>query len=93
MNFDFKNNLKITYDFQLKYAELMIDYFKNNNVSTKLYEKEDFISEGIQSFFLKIIKKKLMNGLIMFFKTIKDYLLNGESILSLSIKQANLVWY
>lgn len=58
LNFDFKNNLKITYDFQLKYAELMIDYFKNNNVSTKLYEKEDFISEGIQSFFLKNYKEK-----------------------------------
>lgn len=59
LNFDFKNNLKITYDFQLKYAELMIDYFKNkNNVSSKLYEKEDFISDGIQSYLLKNYKDK-----------------------------------
>lgn len=54
LNFDFKNNLKITYDFELKYAEQMIEYFKNkNSVSSKLYEKEDFITEGLRIYLLR----------------------------------------
>lgn len=31
LNFDFKMNLKITYDFDLRYAEYMIDYFRELN--------------------------------------------------------------
>ena len=26
LNFDFKNNLKLTYDFQAKYAEYLMEY-------------------------------------------------------------------
>lgn len=29
LNFDFKNNLKLTYDYQLKYAEILIQYLDN----------------------------------------------------------------
>lgn len=59
LNFDFKNNLKITYDFQLKYAELMMDYFKSKNtVSSKIYEKEDFISEGLKLYLLRKYKEE-----------------------------------
>ena len=54
LNFDFKNNLKITYDFELKYAEQMIAYFRDRyRRSVKVYEKEAFITEGLQSFLLR----------------------------------------
>lgn len=64
LNFEFKNNLKITYDFELKYAELMIDYFKSKNVvSSKIYEKEDFITEGLRSYLLRKYKDETNNWL------------------------------
>ncbi len=54
LNFDFKNNLKITYDFELKYAEQMIAYFRERyRRSVKVYEKEAFITEGLESFLLR----------------------------------------
>ena len=54
LNFDFKNNLKITYDFELQYAEQMIAYFRERyRRSVKVYEKEAFITEGLQSFLLR----------------------------------------
>lgn len=54
LNFDFKHNLKITYDFDLKYASHMIDYFREQQKSkTKIYEKEDFVTEGLNSYLLR----------------------------------------
>lgn len=54
LNFDFKNNLKITYDFELKYASYMIQYFREvYKRNVKIYEKDDFITEGLKSFLLR----------------------------------------
>lgn len=54
LNFDFKNNLKITYDFELKYAEQMITYFRERyRRNVKVYEKDAFLTEGLEAFLLR----------------------------------------
>lgn len=59
LNFEFKNNLKITYDFELKYAEHMIAYFRERyRRSVKVYEKEVFITEGLQAYLLRTQPKE-----------------------------------
>lgn len=59
LNFEFKNNLKITYDFELKYAEQMIAYFRERyRRSVKVYEKEVFITEGLQAYLLRTQPKE-----------------------------------
>lgn len=59
LNFDFKNNLKLTYDFDLKYAEYMIDYFKQNQThDAKIIEKENFVTKGLSSYLLRMENEK-----------------------------------
>lgn len=54
LNFEFKNNLKITYDFELKYAEQMLGYFRDRyRRSVQVYEKEAFLTEGLRAFLLR----------------------------------------
>lgn len=73
LNFGFKNNLKITYDFELKYAEAMLDYFKSRNTTpAKLYEKEDFITEGLNSFLLRNYNKQTNEWLDFIAGSYKD---------------------
>ena len=54
-NYDFKNNLKLTYDFELTYAEYMLGNLgkltRKNNVA--YFDKEVLITEGIKSFLLR----------------------------------------
>lgn len=54
-NFDFKNNLKLTYDFELTYAEYVLGIigktdFKKN---TAFFDKNILITEGIKSYLLR----------------------------------------
>ena len=59
LNFEFKNNLKLTYDFDLKYAEYMIDYFRQNQThNAKIIEKENFVTKGLSSFLLRTENEK-----------------------------------
>ncbi len=56
LNFDFKNNLKLTYDFQLKYAEQLMEWIRSNSSehSRKVYDKSDFATEGLKSYLLRL---------------------------------------
>ncbi len=59
LNFDFKNNLKLTYDFELKYVETMIGYFREQNSHIRrIYEKEDFLTEGINAYLMRVRPQK-----------------------------------
>ncbi len=53
--FEFKNNLKLTYDFELEYAAFLLQRLgkinKENNLS--FFDKEVLITEGIKSFLLR----------------------------------------
>ena len=54
--FDFKNNLKLTYDFELQYAEYMMDYLRGKKIegNLKIYDKSQFVTEGIRYFLLRL---------------------------------------
>ncbi len=56
LNFDFKNNLKLTYDFELQYAEYYMDYLKSRNLGTsaRFIDKTRFITEGLRYFLLRL---------------------------------------
>lgn len=56
LNFNFKNNLKLTYDFELRYAEYMMDYVHELHLkdSLKIYEKSQFVTEGIRYFLMRL---------------------------------------
>ncbi|MBR1811966.1 MAG: 2-C-methyl-D-erythritol 4-phosphate cytidylyltransferase [Clostridia bacterium] len=56
LNFDFKNNLKLTYDFQLRYAEYLMDYLAEINAggNNRIIDKSRFLTEGIRYFLLRI---------------------------------------
>lgn len=60
LNFDFKNNLKLTYDFELQYAEYMMDYLQNLKVkkNLKIYDRSQFTTEGIQYFLMRLYPEK-----------------------------------
>ena len=61
-NFDFKNNLKLTYDFELAYAEYALANLgkipRKNNIA--FFEKSLLYTEGIKSFFLREEPEKTM---------------------------------
>lgn len=54
-NYEFRNNLKLTYDFELSYAEYMLQNLgklnRKNNVA--FFDKDILITKGIQSFLLR----------------------------------------
>lgn len=60
LNFDFKNNLKLTYDFELRYAEYMMDYLHEIQLkgNLKIYEKSQFVTEGIKYFLMRLYPEK-----------------------------------
>lgn len=54
-NYDFKNNLKLTYDFELTYAEYMLGNLGKLTRKTNVayFDKEVLITEGIKSYLLR----------------------------------------
>ena len=61
-NFEFKNNLKLTYDFELVYAEFMLKNLGRVNQKTNVafFEKDILITEGIKSFLLRNERKQTL---------------------------------
>lgn len=61
--YGFKNNLKLTYDFELGYAELMLNNLgkigNKNNIS--FFDKRILITEGLKSFLLRIDRERTSN--------------------------------
>ena len=56
LNFDFKNNLKLTYDFELQYAEFYMDYLASKNLGTsaRIIDSSRFVTEGLRYFLLRL---------------------------------------
>ncbi len=54
-NYNFRNNLKLTYDFELSYAEYMLRHLgkinRENNIA--FFDKSILITEGLKSFLLR----------------------------------------
>lgn len=65
VNFNFKNNLKLTYNFELQYAEFLINYQKDNaektfeNITSSLF----FQTKGIKDYLLRINKNETLKWL------------------------------
>lgn len=61
-NYDFKNNLKLTYDFELAYAEFALTNIGKINKKSNIayFDKNILITEGIKSFFLRKEPEKTM---------------------------------
>lgn len=94
LNFEFKNNLKITYDFELKYAEHMIAYFRERyRRGVKVYEKEVFITEACKPTFCAHSLKRRTNGSCTWPKTTPGLPKSGRSPPLLPTKPAATGWY
>ena len=59
VNFNFKNNLKITYDFELKYAEFLLNFQKDVNKQkfVSINSWESFKTDGLKQMLLRNQKK------------------------------------
>lgn len=77
LNFNFKNNLKLTYNFELEYASYLIKYLNENSRTkfTNITNKEFFITEGIRKFILRIYPKETelwINNIFSFYKELEN---------------------
>lgn len=91
VNFNFKNNLKLTYDFELKYAEFLLNYQEetNNQEFNNIASGEDFETKGLKQMLLRTKKKITMewlNSVYIYYKELinkygefKDFRLNQSS--------------
>ena len=61
-NYDFKNNLKLTYDFELSYAEFMLRNLgkTNNQNNIAFFDKSVLITEGLKSYLLRNEREKTL---------------------------------
>ena len=64
-NYDFKNNLKITYDFELAYAEFMLSQLGkiNRRGNIAFFDKDILVTEGIKSYLLRNYREQTMRWL------------------------------
>lgn len=90
-NFDFKNNIKLTYDFELKYIETMFNYYdsKNRQNNTLLLEKELLYTIGINKYLLRTQNSetsKWIDTIYNLFPIIVD----KYRILSININQTSM---
>ncbi len=77
LNFNFKNNLKITYNFELEYAEYLIKYLqlKKSNGFLNVHDKNFFVTEGISNYLLRIYPEetdKWLNKLYLYYKELTN---------------------
>ncbi len=77
VNFNFKNNLKLTYDFELKYAEFLLNYQEERNMQNfdNISSGESFETKGLRKYLLRSKKKKTtewLNNIYLFYKELKN---------------------
>ena len=73
LNFNFKNNLKITYDFELEYAAYLMKYLEQAKVNNfcNVRDKNFFITDGISNYLLRVYPEetnKWLNSLFLYYK-------------------------
>ncbi|MBQ9009266.1 MAG: 2-C-methyl-D-erythritol 4-phosphate cytidylyltransferase [Clostridia bacterium] len=59
-NWDFRNNLKITYDFEIFYAESLLRQPGNADRSVAFFDKNILLTGGIRNFFLRTREKETL---------------------------------
>lgn len=77
VNFNFKNNLKLTYDFELKYAEFMLNYQEEKNMQNfdNISSGASFETKGLRKFLIRSKKKQTiewLNSIYLFYKELKN---------------------
>lgn len=77
LNFNFKNNLKITYDFELEYASYLMKYLEASKSNTFLNVKDKyfFLTEGISNYLLRIYPEqteKWLSELFLYHKELTN---------------------
>lgn len=89
-NFNFKNNLKLTYDFELKYAEFMLkEYGKENNKrNVAFFDKNIFFTQGLKSYLLRLQEKETILWLDSVYDVFPE-LLKKWSITSFLVNQTS----
>lgn len=73
LNFNFKNNLKITYDFELEYASYLIKFLENqkSNSFLNIKDRNFFATNGINDYLLRVYPEqtdKWLNELFLYYK-------------------------
>ena len=79
-NFDFKNNLKLTYDFELAYAEFMLQNLGkvNREKNVAFFEKSVLITEGLKSYLLRIDRERTLQWLDLVYSVMPSLISKWE---------------
>lgn len=77
LNFNFKNNLKITYDFELEYASYLMKYIEGikPNSFINIRDKNFFITNGISDYLLRVYPtetNKWLDELFLYYKELAN---------------------
>lgn len=73
-NWDFKNNLKITYDFDLFYAESLLKNLGrlNQDENTAFFDKSILITAGISNFFLRLRREETLQWIDQIYSALPE---------------------
>ncbi|MCI8838216.1 MAG: NTP transferase domain-containing protein [Hungatella sp.] len=79
-NYGFKNNLKLTYDFELKYAEYMMREFGRDKVNKSLafFDKNLLYTSGIKENLLRNDTKRTNNWIDMIYASLPELIQRWE---------------
>lgn len=79
-NYEFKNNLKLTYDFELTYAEYMLRNLgkltRKSNVA--YFDKEILLTEGIKAYLLRKESEKTMKWIDQIYAAMPELIARWE---------------
>ena len=71
-NYDFKDNLKLTYDFELAYAEFLLTRLgmMDKRQNAAFFDKELLLTEGLRSFLLRNEREKTLQWIDMIYNSL-----------------------
>lgn len=77
-NFDFKNNIKITYDFELKYVEVMLKELGHEHKASELtfFDKSILYTNGIKKFYYKNYKDDAEKFICAVYESLKRLIID-----------------
>lgn len=89
LNFNFKNNLKLTYNFELEYASCLKKYIdeQQENTFSNIKNKEFFLSKGLEEYLYRLYPdktEKFLNNIFMYYQELKN---NYGQIKNITINQ------
>ena len=91
VNFNFKNNLKLTYNFELKYAEFLLNYMQEteNQEFDMITSSESFETKGLKKMLLRNKKKQTKQWLEEIFLYYKALINKYGKFSSFSLNQSS----